>query len=211
VQVRSGEYSSIPPGRAPSVPRPIVARSLFVSEREGNADVWLLDEEGREFQLTHNQADDLAPAWSPDGTRIVFETLRDGNSEIYVMNSDGSEQVNLTRNSAPDHAPAWSPDGTRIAFESLREGGRDIYIMNADGSSIGFETRCYRLTRWSADGQVMVFSTIDRDTNLDGLTDLRDMGAFFFLDDEGGTAQRVWGNRMIFEQTIFPWGRGMVG
>ena len=214
VEVQAGEYTSVPLGRAPAVPRPMVARFLFVSERDGNADIWLLDEEGREFQLTQSWAGDLAPAWSPDGTQIAFETLRDGNSEIYVMNHDGSEQVNLTHNPTADHAPAWSPDGTRIAFESLRDGGRDIYVMNADGSDQ------VRLTvgpglnlapHWSVDGQGIVFSRIEGDTNRDDLIDRADMGAFFFVDDKDGTVEGVWDRRMIFEQVIFPWGRRIVG
>jgi len=129
VEVWPGEYSSIPVGRAPSVPQPIVARFVFVSERTGNPDIWLLDEEGRETQLTHHVAADQAPVWSPDGTRIAFESVRDGNSEIYVMDADGSNQVNLTRHAGHDHAPAWSGDGTLIAFESLRDGPRQVHVM----------------------------------------------------------------------------------
>ena len=48
------------------------------------------------------QLDDSGPAWSPDGKKIVFTSNRDGNSEIYVMNADGSGQTNLTRNGADD-------------------------------------------------------------------------------------------------------------
>ena len=57
-----------------------------------------------------------APAWSPDGRKIAFVSDRDGNSEIYVMNADGSGQRRLTRNPAYDADPAWSPDGRTIAF-----------------------------------------------------------------------------------------------
>ena len=56
--------------------------------------------------------------------------MRDGNSEIYVVNSDGGGLRRLTRNAGPDLAPAWSPDGRRIAFA----GSRGIHVMNADGS-----------------------------------------------------------------------------
>ena len=66
--------------------------------------------------------------------RIAFETTRDGNFEIYSMNPDGSDQVNLTRDPAEDTDPVWSPDGTRIAFVKASEGHRNIYVMNADGS-----------------------------------------------------------------------------
>ena len=75
-----------------------------------------------------------APAWSPDGRKIAFASERDGNSEIYLMNADGSGQRNLTRNLAYDGDPAWSPDGRKITFVSNRDGRYEVYVMNADGS-----------------------------------------------------------------------------
>jgi hypothetical protein len=214
VEVRQGEYTSVPQGRAPSIPRSIVSRFLFVSERRGNSDIWRLDEEGNEFQLTDSLADDLAPAWSPTGTQIAFESLRDGNSEIYVMTYDGSGQVNLTQNPAPDHTPAWSPDGTKIAFESLRDGAREIYVMNADGSEptrLTFGPGLNVAPQWSTDGSAIVFTRIEGDSNRDGFVNLADMGNFFFVDVGGSMPQALWGQRMIFEQMIYPWGRRLVG
>ena len=64
---------------------------------------------------------------SVTGNRLV-------NSEIFVMNADGSRQRNLTRNPAPDGDPVWSPDGRKILFVSKRDGYGDVYVMNADGS-----------------------------------------------------------------------------
>lgn len=66
--------------------------------------------------------------------KICFVTDRDGNSEIYVMNADGTGQTNLTNNPAADSDCAWSADGTKIAFRSGRDGNLEIYAMNADGS-----------------------------------------------------------------------------
>jgi len=68
--------------------------------------------------------------------RIAFTSSRDGNSEIYVMNADGTDVTRLTDNPAVDKDPAWSPDGGRIAFASNRAGTYDIYVMNADGSGV---------------------------------------------------------------------------
>ena len=67
--------------------------------------------------------------------KIAFESQRDGNHEIYIMNADGSNQVRLTFNSAFDADAAFSPGGEKIAFSSTRDGNAEIYIMNADGSS----------------------------------------------------------------------------
>ena len=53
---------------------------------------------------------------------IVFESYRNGNLEVYVMNADGSGQTNLTNNPANDSHPSWSPDGSRIVFYSNRDG-----------------------------------------------------------------------------------------
>lgn len=80
---------------------------------------------------------DSRPRYSPDGSKIVFQSNRDGQSEIYVMNSNGTGQTRLTNNPAWDTAPAWSPDGTKILFTSLRDDPMNpaLYLMNADGSS----------------------------------------------------------------------------
>jgi subtilisin family serine protease len=80
---------------------------------------------------------DSQPRYSPDGSKIVFQSFRDGNNEIYVMNSDGSAQTRLTNNPAFDSTPSWSPDGTKILFTSTRDNpmSPSLYVMNADGSS----------------------------------------------------------------------------
>ena len=74
-------------------------------------------------------------AVSSRSNRIVFSSTRDGNSEIYSMNADGSDQTRLTSHPSADAFPAWSPDGDRIAFTSNRDGKFEIYVMNADGGS----------------------------------------------------------------------------
>ncbi len=75
-------------------------------------------------------------AKAPTTPKILFTSTRDGNREVYVMNPDGSEQVNLTQHPAGDLEAAWSPTGEQILFVSDREGTRDLYVMDPDGSNV---------------------------------------------------------------------------
>ena len=68
--------------------------------------------------------------------RIVFVSTRDGNEEIYTMNSDGTNQTRITNNNALDTHPIWSPDGEFIVFQSNRSGNNDVWVMNPDGSGL---------------------------------------------------------------------------
>jgi len=100
------------------------------------------------------------PAWAPDGRKLAFVSQRDGNSEIYVMNADGSEQENLTRQPASDSHPSWSRDGRKLLFVSRRDGNAEIYVMNADGSGLRNLTRTPSDDldpSWSPDGRAIAF------------------------------------------------------
>ena len=90
-------------------------------------------------------------AQAPTRAKIVFASTRNGNhgnAEIYVMNTDGSQQIRLTHYAGDDTDPIWSPNGKHIAFVSDREhkGLYDIYLMDADGENIrrAFEDLEYR-------------------------------------------------------------------
>ncbi len=118
-------------------------RIAFVSERDGNEEIYVMNPDGSGMtRLTNDPANDMTPAWSPDGTRIAFSSDRNSKTDdpqkgfdLYVMNADGS---GVTRLTALDGAfePAWSPDGTRIAFTlSGANGSSSIFMMNADGSN----------------------------------------------------------------------------
>ncbi|MFN8240280.1 MAG: hypothetical protein U0X39_05945 [Bacteroidales bacterium] len=103
-------------------------------------DIWIMNPDGSGKQrLNYESSDDVWPCISPDGTKIAFTTGRTGDLEIFVMNIDGSNPVNLTNMpSGDDRYPCWSPDGRRIAFCSKRDPHGDdfeIYVMNADGSN----------------------------------------------------------------------------
>jgi Tol biopolymer transport system component len=88
--------------------------------------------------------------------KIVFQsTLAGGDLEIFIMDPDGSNVVQLTDNTDRDTRPSWSPNGSQIVFTSNRDGDDDIYIMDADGSSVLQLTddgAVDRLPNWSPDG-----------------------------------------------------------
>lgn len=104
--------------------------------RSMNGEIYIMNADGSDqTRLTQDGGHDGRPMWSPDGTKILFETDRNGHGELYVMNADGSEQTNLTNNGKDAFAQAWSLDGQQIAFTTTRDGDFEIYVMNADGSN----------------------------------------------------------------------------
>ena len=117
--------------------------------------------------LTNNAATDDQPAWSPDGTKIAFTSDREGNTDIYVMNVDGSSPTRLTKYGPPWEVglAAWSPDGTRIAyFEEICDPppdgcGGSTQIMNADGSNDHGVVAGGSRPAWSPDGSRIAFGT----------------------------------------------------
>jgi Tol biopolymer transport system component/predicted alpha/beta-hydrolase family hydrolase len=121
------------------------AHIAFSSNRDGNYEIYVMpapgpqaDADGGSAQrLTDSDANDLFPAWSPDGTQIAFFSMRPGSrrQDIYVMQADGSNLQQLTDSPrVVDEDPAWSPDGSQIVFQSDRDGNYEIYVMNRDGS-----------------------------------------------------------------------------
>lgn len=149
------------------------SRILFISDRNGNRDIFVMKSDGTDqVALTDDPADDVMATWSPDRNKIAFVSRRDGNWEIYIMNSDGSELKRLTYNEASDWTPSWSPDGKKIAFASDRDGDWEIYVMDVKRG----ESSLVRLTfnpatdiapNWSPRGDRIAFeSTRDGDVEI---------------------------------------------
>ncbi len=107
--------------------------------------------------LTAGPAADQDPAWSADGTKIVF-SRSDGDFEIWVMDADGTDQRKTTSNGTNDTDPAWSPDGTKIAFTRRS----DVWVMDADGTDQRNLTEPLGVgndAAWSPDGTKIAFDT----------------------------------------------------
>ena len=181
----------------------------FYSERDGNAEIYVMDVEGAlqgtdsadPRRLTYNQADDYSPAWSPDGTQIAFESDRDDpnprscfpncNYEIYVMNvqdalqGTGGDQNRLTNSPEAESHPAWSPDGTQLSFDAARDGdgNGEIYVMDIDSGEQRRLTNSDaddRWADWSPDGTQIAFCS-NRDGNFE----------IYVMDIDGGNQRRL--------------------
>ena len=99
---------------------------------------------------------------APNTAKIMFGTYRGENRELYLMNPDGSEQVNITNNRADDISGRWSPTGEQILFASDRDRGEgwDLYLMNTDGKNVQpvFEkSEDRRHPEWSPDGKQIAY------------------------------------------------------
>lgn len=125
-------YPSLSPDKTKllfATSQPPTGRSIHVMDIATGAVRTLFDHSAASF--------DSAPAWSPDGNRIAFESDLDGDMDIYVMNADGSNVRPLTSNGNWDEGPAWSPDGTRIAFtRAFNPTNFDVWTMAADGTDL---------------------------------------------------------------------------
>jgi Tol biopolymer transport system component len=108
-------------------------------------------------RLTNHSApsEQVAKAWSPDGTRLAYASNHTGDNEIWVVNADGTGATNLTnRPGGGDGHPSWSPDGSKIAYQFGQDGLQTISVMNADGSGVTQLTQNGddRGPEWSPDG-----------------------------------------------------------
>ena len=108
-------------------------------------------------QLTFDSANDSRGIWSPDCSKIVFQSNRTGQYEIWIMDADGSNQTQLTftPNGEWSIYPVWSPDGNQILFSSSRDnsGYWDLFTMNSDGSNVVNITNTGEAEQWSDWGQ----------------------------------------------------------
>ena len=86
------------------------------------------------WQVTRHRIYYFNPDWSPDGSKLVFESTREGKFALYTIQIDGADLRKLTSGVANDEQARWSPDGKQIVFFSDRDGREQLYLMNSDGS-----------------------------------------------------------------------------
>ena len=129
---------------------------LFIAPALGGTAVKLVD-------------DGYYPAWSPDGKRIVFQSNRGGQWDLWTISSDGGPPARLTNDAAFDYQPSWSPDGKWIAYASGPAGTTNVRVVPAAGGAprdLTHGTTFVLHPSWSPDGRTIVYSLFDNVTNL---------------------------------------------
>jgi Tol biopolymer transport system component len=152
--------SSFTVGASPIEPVIMVGKLV-----DGNRDLYLLDETGRErARLTTDSAEDFGGTWSPDGQSIAFTSKRGGRSEAFVANRDGSNARRLV-DAGDDRTynPTWSPDGRHIAYYREKGDGQDqIWVVRPDGSApVNLTHDAFNniYPGWTPDGRVVYGQT----------------------------------------------------
>jgi Tol biopolymer transport system component len=142
-------------------------RHLVYAHQFGDEGIWRMcltgKRQGESTSLISSTRNEDEARYSPDGKRIVFESNRTGNEEIWICNEDGSNPVQLTSfHKGWAGSPRWSPDGEKIAFDCNAAGNWDIYVINSRG---GNPTRLTNSNAnevrpsWSRDGKSIYYGS----------------------------------------------------
>jgi len=147
------------------------AKIAFMRDNNTDWGIWIMNFNGSDqILLTSDNKTSTywSPAWSPDGLKIAYtRNTENESSEIFIMNIDSTNKIQLTNNSVDDRNPSWSPDAKRIVFSRDRLNDSSLYVMTSDGSNqtqlIDNLGASDSDPDWSPDGQHITFTS-----NLDG-------------------------------------------
>ncbi len=133
---------------------------MSLGRPDGGSDIYEMDLRSRQpRQITRSSGIDTSPSYSPDGGQIVFESDRAGRQQLWVMNSDGSNQHPISMGDGSYSTPVWSPRGDYIAFTKQAGGAFIIGVMKPDGSGERTLTEGFHNEgpTWAPNGRVLMF------------------------------------------------------
>jgi eukaryotic-like serine/threonine-protein kinase len=171
VQITQIENGACQPAWSPDGSRlvfisPCQRRADFIENVYSDTSLFTVNADGTGLkQLTNVPGADFEPAWSPEGNRIAFTSIRDGNKQIYVLEIDSLAVTRLTTPNVniENSQPAWSPDGKQVAYMAKRVGTHQVWVMSDTGQENVQIVRSGQVLwdyapAWSADGRVILFN-----------------------------------------------------
>jgi Tol biopolymer transport system component len=172
---------------------------VFTSLKDGDLDIYTMNADGTNVRrLTNTPGYDGGAWWSPDGKQIVYRAnhptdsaelrtyrdllaqhlVRPAKVELFLMNTDGSNQHQITHLGGANFGPSWTPDGKKIIFSSNylspRSGNFDLFLINPDGSrleQLTFEESFDGFPEFSPDGKKLIWAS-NRHADKPGETNL---------------------------------------
>jgi|GEM_PF-6887378 len=174
----------------------------FVSRRSGNIDLYIMDANGGNIRQLTNTPDihEYTPRFSPDGTQIIFGSreMRLNETDLYIINVDGSGQSLIFHQDALFSGHTWSPDGTQFLFTSNITGEFELYVSDVDGSNVSQLSQLAGRQAnavWSPDGRHIAYTSNHSRRGTD----------IFVMDADGENIRQVTSTTNYYNEFTMAW------